>query len=406
MRPEMAGPAVNIRRIDGRKKPWRAQWRLDGRSFSKFFSTEEEAKHFALAKATESIDDQVYPISVIERAQFHRLREACKAADISTAKAIDDMIAQIKPRRSRRWLPDENPNLRDACDLYLRDCKRLRPDTADDYRQTIELFIRNREKMPLRELTAETVVSWLAARYSNPNSLKSRRATLRAWLNWCADPARQWITSDVPADIILAKGKKGRGKVPFLRYEEAAALLAALPSRLRAPVALCLFAGVRPQGELFRLSWEAINWRTRTIDIAPEESKTEQFRRLHDLPDNLWAWLETVPRSKRSGPIVAGLKYNRFRQLLREHSPVPLPQDVLRHSFGTHAFHRVREQRGLEWAIDTMGHVSGFDVYTRHYKGSVPEEDAVRYFSIYGPASLISKPLPEASGPEPRTGGQ
>lgn len=401
----MAGPAVNIRRIDGRPKPWRAQWRLQGRSFSKFFLTEEQAQEFARAKATESIDDQVYPISVIERAQFHRLREACKAAGITTAQAIDDAIARIKPRRSRRWSPREQPNLQDACDLYLRDCKRLRPDTRDDYRQTIQLFIQGRGKMLLEDLTAETVVVWLAARYSNPNSLRSRRATLRAWLNWCAAKPREWISPEVAAEIFLAKGKKGRGATPYLRYEEAAALLTALPSRLRPPVALMLFTGIRPQGELFRLRWEDIDWRTRTIDIAPEQSKTEQFRRLHDLPDNLWIWLERAPAAKRKGPIMT-MKYSRFRELLRRYSPVPLPPDVMRHSFGTHAYHRVREQRGLEWAIDTMGHVSGFDVYTKHYKGSVPEEDAVRYFAIYGPVSLIAKPPRGAAGPAPRPGAR
>ena len=50
------------------------------------------------------------------------------------------------------------------------------------------------------------------------------------------------------------------------------------------------------------------------------------------------------------------------------------------HSFASYGFHR-----GLEWVVDTMGHVAGFRTFVRGYMGAASKADADRYFAIMPP---------------------
>lgn len=61
----------------------------------------------------------------------------------------------------------------------------------------------------------------------------------------------------------------------------------------------------------------------------------------------------------------------------RDAGILPWPKDAMRHSFASYGYHR-----GLEWAVDVMGHVSGFRVFVKHYKGAASKEASDRYFAI------------------------
>jgi integrase len=138
-----------------------------------------------------------------------------------------------------------------------------------------------------------------------------------------------------------------------------------------------LFAGVRP-AEVQRLEWSAVDLGSRTISIEGAVAKTRSFRRLHDLPENLWAWLDAAP--KKEGAVVPANARNAAQALrdARERAKITeWPHDAMRHSFASYGFHR-----GLEWVVDTMGHVAGFRTFVRHYKGAASKADADSYFAI------------------------
>lgn len=57
---------------------------------------------------------------------------------------------------------------------------------------------------------------------------------------------------------------------------------------------------------------------------------------------------------------------------------VDLPHDVLRHSFASYGYHYL----GAEKTVEILGHVGGFGVFAKHYKGLATPAQAKRYFEI------------------------
>jgi len=136
--------------------------------------------------------------------------------------------------------------------------------------------------------------------------------------------------------------------------------------------ALALFAGIRPNGELARLSWADIDFKRREIDIKSEVSKTGDERFI-EMSDNLVAWL--LPHRKTSGPI------NTARGAagrVRRKSGVRWAPDCMRHSFGS--YHMAEHENAGKTALQ-MGHRK-IDTTFEHYRRAVRKEDAVAFWAI------------------------
>ena len=101
-----------------------------------------------------------------------------------------------------------------------------------------------------------------------------------------------------------------------------------------------------------------------------------QARVLDGLPANLWSWLaplKGLPAEKG----VAPASYAAWRKV-RATMPIKLKKDVLRHSFASYGFHAL----GAEKNVEILGHIGGFGVFAKHYKGLATDSDAKAYFSI------------------------
>lgn len=89
--------------------------------------------------------------------------------------------------------------------------------------------------------------------------------------------------------------------------------------------------------------------------------------------------------------------YDRFRDEFKAAAKragvLRIPDDGLRHSFGTHGFHRSADgkERGVEWCISNLGHVGGYRTFDKSYNGRVGAAEAEAYFINYpdGSAMLI-----------------
>jgi integrase len=88
-------------------------------------------------------------------------------------------------------------------------------------------------------------------------------------------------------------------KPGILSVDEARALLAAASDDFVPAIAIGLFAGLRPEAELWNLDWRAVDLKERLIDISV--SKNSASHRFVKISDNLARWLQ--PHAVPSGPV-------------------------------------------------------------------------------------------------------
>ncbi|MEO5915327.1 MAG: hypothetical protein ABIS50_13925 [Luteolibacter sp.] len=142
------------------------------------------------------------------------------------------------------------------------------------------------------------------------------------------------------------------------------------------PFALLLFAGVRPVGELNRISWGSI--REYHINISGDESKTEDDRHIPIMP-NLRRWLDSC-----KGHDIIPENWKRKSQAVRKAAGIT-DQDVPRHTFAS-AFYRLHTESET---IQAMGH-SSFKTTERFYKRAITKDEATKFFNIK-PATAARK---------------
>jgi integrase len=190
-----------------------------------------------------------------------------------------------------------------------------------------------------------------------------------------------------------------RGKPPILSGPEARALMTHLESELVPAVALALFAGLRPEAEIFAadhpLDWRHVDLEDRTVDI--DKSKNVGSHRYVKIQDNLLEWLK--PHVRKSGAICAVDYYTRLRKARVEavktlhevgERAVMLetwPGDILRHSFASYHCAAFRDSRATS---QEMGHSGDLQIFNRHYRNRVKPADALAFWQIYPAAARLS----------------
>lgn len=158
---------------------------------------------------------------------------------------------------------------------------------------------------------------------------------------------------------------------------------------MRAYLALAALAGVRPE-EVHRLDWHDINVDQKLLYISKGKSKTNDDREV-PLSDNCVAWLLTC--TDRSGPITPkGSFKGRFNKI-REHCGIrtwrktgtPWHHDVLRHTFAS-SWLAIHKNRPL--LAEIMGNSTR--IITKHYKRTMPLEQAEALFAILPPEGIAA----------------
>ena len=181
-------------------------------------------------------------------------------------------------------------------------------------------------------------------------------------------------------------------EVSVLSVQEAEALLEAASAlysgELLAYVAITLFAGLRPDSEMRKLSWDAINLEDAEIRVT--QGKT-RIPRTVEMPENLVGWLKICDRSRAIYPKNFRRKWAAVRkragfkggvatsqkQRDSEAGLKPWVKDYARHSAISY---RVRQTgdifRTATWAGNSPG------IIRRHYLGLVSASDAKAFWRI------------------------
>ena len=141
-------------------------------------------------------------------------------------------------------------------------------------------------------------------------------------------------------------------------------------------LALMLFCGIRPGGEITRLSWEDIDLQSGTVFVSNRKSKTDRSRHF-TMPDTCKAWLELTPLTERTGSIVPS-SWKKCWQAIRRNAGISDLQDGLRKTFASchlQHFGDVKETRSI------LGHEQG-DVLFTNYRGLIKPSDAAAFWQI------------------------
>jgi hypothetical protein len=184
---------------------------------------------------------------------------------------------------------------------------------------------------------------------------------------------RGYVAKDHPGISFVEKATQTEGEVVVFKPEEMRQLLACAGPELVPALALCGFAGIRPE-EVKRLGWESIHLEQGHIEIRAAMAKTK-VRRLIPIPDNLRAWLQL--HRKTSGPVQPFSNLcNQFLKLARR-IRIPWKRNGLRHSFISY---RVALTRDVASVAIEAGNSPA--IISRNYLKCVTAEEAGRWFEI------------------------
>ena len=183
------------------------------------------------------------------------------------------------------------------------------------------------------ELTPAVLAEFFRRGQASKKGYNNRRGLVGAFLKYCL--LQDWIAAN-PIDKVPHFRGIGhrRGSAPTLTAEQCAEIMKWAEKEHQGAlvpfVALCLFAGIRPdlyQGEISKLQPKHVRLDTGVILIEPEVSKVRMKRAVTNQP-NLAAWLNAYPLDRY--PIMP----RGFRRLRLEfRKRFTLTHDILRHTF-------------------------------------------------------------------------
>jgi site-specific recombinase XerD len=275
---------------------------------------------------------------------------------------VDDAIAAFM-----KWL--ESP----ACDLAEQ--------TKHGYRIRVGMFGNSVANQRVSEITPATIRKYLEKRETQGNrtigktSLKNDRRAICRFLSWCVE--KEWIATNPAIGPRTKSGGKLTGKLPSIfTVDECKALLKAAEKHkngMLAPyVAVCLFAGLRPDSEAERITWKQVNLADRQINIEPWMTKTGIPRTIA-IEDTLHRWL-TAYKGKEFYPKGWRRNFDKVKELAGIRKWIV---DGMRHTAHSHFFRRSGSY-GL--TAEFFGNSEG--IVRKNYVNRVSTQDMERFYSI------------------------
>lgn len=249
------------------------------------------------------------------------------------------------------------------------------------------------EERQVREVKGSDVRAYLLELGLDARTLANIRGGLSNFFNWClrrelvsVNPMDKVHDADLPAVRPKAKG--------ILTVDQCAALMAWVDEnapKLAPWHALQLFAGIR-RAEVPRLHWDWLDFEKRTITLPGWESgervvKTGDDWVLHDLPSNLWAWLEKHRGTGRiyapAPEVIAELRAVEFPKI----GIATWPKNAMRHTFCTMMMSLHGDAAKVaNWSR----HTNAAQLYRSYVAKLVSRKEAERFTAIL-PAGFCQK---------------
>jgi integrase len=369
---------LGLQKVPGNDKPKRVRF---------FYKTSQEAQTKAeqlrIARKNEGLSAISLPtidrvdyegaISVLlplgaslkEAADFYRKHFGMIKQKVSAGDVVAELLA-IKQQDGR-------------ADRYLRDLRGRLNRFAES-----EPF----KARPIHDIEANEIDDWLRALAGGPVNRKNYRRLLSVLFSFAL--RRKYVLKNPLKDVEIPTVKPT--KPGILTVPEIQVLLEAATPEFLPAIVLGLFAGLRPESEIWRLKWEDINLDERLIDVA--HSKNTAGHRFVKIEDNLAKWL--APYSAKRGliclsdePYFRRMRETRDRAIQKleekEGSAGNLrawPNDCLRHCYASYHCTQFGDSRKTS---QEMGHSGDLTVFNYHYRNRVKPADARAFWQL-GPS--------------------
>ena len=254
-----------------------------------------------------------------------------------------------------------------------------------DLDQKLSAFVDDFAGRPIHEITTPELDRWIRSLSVSGTTRNSYKRVLGVLFGFAV---RMEYSLKNPARGI-EKASEQITKPGILTLPEAEALLRATAADSVPAIAIGLFAGLRPEAELWNLDWKSINLADKLIDVT--KSKNSISHRFVRISNNLVAWL--APYAKKSGQVTFGrdsyytrLQSARHRaaETLESQSKESLnlrlwAQDTMRHTFAT--MHYAHFRSAAETAAE-LGHGASLRMMQRHYLNRVTPAEAQAFWQI------------------------
>jgi hypothetical protein len=375
---------------------FRVSGQLDGKRIRKNFATRAEAQaerqtleiahvqaEFGVrTAATRLSDDQLKDAE----AAFHRLEGRSR----SLAFYLEFALANYRD-------PIRDVTLADATKEYLalRESDHEQGNLSHrqftsfrcEFRAINVVF---REKT-VSELTSAVLAEFFKRGNASRKTYNNRRGLISAFLKYCL--LKDWVADNVITRVPHFRGVgHRRGSAPTLTAKQCADIMLWAENNHNGAlvpfIALCLFAGIRPdlyEGEISKLEAKDVRLDTGVIMIEPNVSKVRMKRSVSIQP-NLMSWLRAYPLDQF--PIMP----RGFRRLrLKFRKQFDLSHDVLRHTFISMF---VGKYRSLGDAALQAGNSES--IIRKHYLDLKSTEEAEEFFAITPKRRAVIEQLPIA----------
>ncbi len=248
--------------------------------------------------------------------------------------------------------------------------KPLRERSKQSIRQMANTFKSDFGMIRMKEITRETVETYLKNKGVKNQTQKNLKNYLGQFFNW-AKMKRFHDTNPVEGLEISVQ----RASPKFFTVDQCQTIIdESIKHEMTSYFVLCLFAGIRPK-EVERMTWENVNLNTKEIILPFSITKTKKDR-LFVMSDNLVVWLKQLDRAL---PLI-NTNYKRQKNKVfnsLKNLKVDWIQDGLRHTFAT--FHYAKH-KSLELLRHDMGNSP--DIIERFYKGMIDKVEVERFWQI------------------------
>jgi integrase len=366
-------------------------WRV--RLGKKFTGGKSQAKHFReLAQAREWIFGDALKsktsIPVVElkreagesafQLTSRQIQEAVAAfknlqvAKLGMTEAVSYAIAHLRPAGGNLTLSDAVKKV-----LLFKADAGLSPKHLKGMRSIFTRIGNDLGEEPLTSFTREGLEDWIADQDDVSISTKASYAR-HIHILFAEGMERGWCASN-PASK-LNRSSTHEGDIAVWTAKQLETFLDAVQQhepQLLFGLALKAFAGLRTS-ELLRLEWPQIG--DNKIQVLGKNAKTRRSRGIEIQP----ILEQFIPAKHPEQGLVVGLSENGWHDAVQRvcaAAKINMPQNVLRHSFGTYRYYQTKSE--AETAYE-MGNSPG--VVLKHYRAvAVKDADVVGWWMIQKP---------------------
>ncbi|MBL9210906.1 MAG: site-specific integrase [Opitutaceae bacterium] len=243
------------------------------------------------------------------------------------------------------------------------------------------------------ELTATALADFFKRGNASKKTYNNRRGLISAFLKYGL--LKDWVAENVITKVPYFRGVgHRRGSALTLTAKQCAEIMVWAEENHNGAlvpfIALCLFAGIRPdlyEGEISKLEAKDIRLDTGVILVEPHVSKVRMKRSVAIQP-NLAAWFRAYPLDEF--PIMP-CGFRRLRLKFRKQ--FGLSHDILRHTFISMFVGKFRSMG--EAALQAGNSES---IIRKHYLDLKSTAEAEQFFGILPKRRAVLKPIPVEAG--------